>query len=392
MTAIPIVTRFQGDIRRVALARLDHIGDFLLWLPTAQFYRAFFANAEIVLFVNDRLRDLASVTAFWDRAVPVYDGATPTAALMPREEFDFAINLQYSRSSAHDLFMARIRARRSIAVDAESPNMTADELTAGNALYSDLLHVDPAPRHELVRNFQILDTVTGTRHTPCLTSLEPFLAPVQDLPARYVAVFPGSAWFKKTYPWPRLVAICRMLEQRFGLTCVLCGSSADLIVADNIERNAPRAIINLTGQLQLRQSLGVISGATLVIANDAMAAHAANLLGVRSVCILGSGYNWSAALNRPPLGRFFPYPADLVPAQLQTVLRYPMSCEGCSYHCRYDSLARDCIPCVDYIPLPSVTDAVVDAITRGAAGCTPGTKRATPRVAAADGQQGHSAS
>jgi len=225
------------------------------------------------------------------------------------------------------------------------------------------LRIDPTPQHGLIRNFQILDAVTGTVTAPALPSIRSLVTAAPfDLPSRYVAIYPGSTWFKRAYPWPRFVAICRMLKSRLGLTSVICGGASDRTIADNIVANAGGAALNLTDRLNLRQSLGVIAGAQLLLANDSMAAHAANLLGVRSICIMGSGYNRSSGPGGKAVGHFFPYPTELLPTELQTLLRYPMPCEGCSYRCRYEDLVRECIPCVDYIPLSTVMDAVSRAL------------------------------
>jgi ADP-heptose:LPS heptosyltransferase len=281
-------------------------------------------------------------------------------------DFDLVINLQYSRSPAQDRFIATIPTKFSMAVHAEGPSLKADALATANKLYSNLLHVGPMPEHELIRNFQILNAVTGATTAPDLPSITSLAEPAPfDLPTRYVAIFPGSTWFKKNYSWPRIVGLCRMLKSRFGLTSVLCGAASDQVIADNITRNAPHATLNLTGRLNLRQSFGVIADSLLLVTNDSMAGHAANLLGVRSICILSSGYNLSEGVDRKPVGRFFPYPEELIPTHLQTVLRYPMPCEGCGYHCHYDELVRDSLPCVDYIPLAAVMDAASTALCDG---------------------------
>jgi FkbM family methyltransferase len=359
-----------ANVGRLALVRLDRIGDFLLWVGAARFYRQHFRNAEIVLFGNAAIADLARAMPHWDRfaAVHVPEAGAPALADAgpPPGQFDLVVNLQYSRTFAHDRFVAALPARRAVAADVRGPNMTPAEFAESSALYSDLLELTPAPMHELARNFEILNAITGGGHAPELEPLAPLLGPRHPgLPPRYVAVFPGGSWAKKAYPWPRLVALCRMLQQRFGIVSVLCGGPADKVAAANIDRNAQGATIDLTGSLDLRESLAVIAGAELVVANDSMAAHAANHLRRPSVCLLGGGYNRPDPAGGRSSGRFFPYPEDLVPADLQIVLEYPMPCAGCSYLCKYDAVARDVIPCLDYIPLPALLEAADRSLSEG---------------------------
>jgi ADP-heptose:LPS heptosyltransferase len=362
------VTIAGAGIRRLALVRLDRIGDFLLWLSTARFYRHHFHDAEIVLFGNENWADLAISMPYRNYLVPVQVSDQTNSFRIrgrpPFDEFDAVVCLQYSRTALHDRFVARLNSSRKVAANERGPNLTDAEFIKRDKIYTDLLELDPTPKHELVRDFELLDAITGEAHTAVMESLAPFLKPVgHELPDHYVAIFPGSSWTKKNLPWPRTVAICRMVKQRFGLRSVLCGTTEDKIVAANIARNAPDAVVDLTGALDLPQSLSVMAGARLVIANDLMASHAANFVGRPSVCVLGGGYNAPPSPGAPRVGRFFPYPDTLVSPRTQVVLEHPMPCQGCGYRCKYDAVARDCIPCVDYIPLTSLLDAVDNALS-----------------------------
>jgi len=318
-----------------------------------------------VLIGNEALRDLADALPFWDRfvGVRVVQGEYVAPAELTLSQFHAVINTQFSRVFRDDLFISRLPARRSVAAYARGVNLTVDEFHQANQFYSDLIQLDPSPMHEVERNFELLNAVTGIGATPTLMRLEPYLSSVDlYLPDRYAVVFPGSSWHKKSYPWPRLVEACRFLHRTHGLISILCGSQDDGAVAGNIQSNAPTETVNLTGRLSLLESFDVIRRATLVVAHDSMAAHAANMLGARSVCIAGGGYN----SLQSGVGRFLPYPAHLLPAPAsQVVLQYPMPCYDCGYHCKYEALVRDCIPCIDYIPQQALIDAL-DAAVSGA--------------------------
>ena len=361
------MTTTRDRVRRIALVRLDRIGDFLLWMSTARFYRSHFRAAEIVFFGNEAIADLARAMPYWDRFVAVRVPENNQPYLVnssPGGRFDVVINPQYSRTLAYDRFIAGLPADRRVAVGVRGPNMTQAEHFESNALYSELVTLSHEPMHESLRNFEILTAITGTTQPAVLESLTPFLEPVRHrLPDPYVAIFPVSSWHKKSYPWPRIVAACRLMKERFGVTAVLCGSADDKVVAANIQRNAGDAVVDLTGVLDLRQSLTLIAGAQLVIANDSMAAHAANYLRRPSVCFVGGGYNDAGGPGERSSGRFFPYPEDLVSADMQVILEHVMSCWGCSYICKYSSVARDCIPCLDYISLKSLLAAADKGLT-----------------------------
>jgi ADP-heptose:LPS heptosyltransferase len=350
-------------VKRVALVRLDNLGDFLLGLSAVRFYKLHFPDAEIVCMVGETVAAFAQRLPYWDRVIPVLNTWTDDPVLDPRVgsvgHFDIVVNLQYSRRIEIDRFVLRLSATRSMAVNCRGPNLSEQDYVEGNSFYTDLLPVEPEPKHEIIRNFEILAAITGTQHKPELLALNPFLPPEPHrLPERYVAIFPGASWGKKAYPWPRFVRVCQMIQEQFDLVPVLCGGVNDMALAANIERNATHGIINLVGQLDIGQSLAVIARAQFVIANDSMAAHASNLLCRPSVCIIGGGYTRLLPDGSSIVGRFLPYPTDLVSPDVQCVMYYGLPCWGCSYHCIYDSYARDCVPCVDYIPYSEFSESV----------------------------------
>lgn len=351
-----------SHIKRLALVRTDNLGDFLMWLSAAACYRRHFHNAEISLFASEMLSDLAEAVPYWDKFVPLrlLECRPPTLSARNAKlsDFDLVVNLQYSRSLVADRFVSRLAAPCRSAIDAPSPNMSLEELASENQLYTTLLRLSPKPLHELERNFEIFNAISGAAERPHLEALGKFAARCSvPLPDRFVALFPGSSWKKRNYPWPRFVQLCETLHSRFGLVTVLCGSQSDADISGNIHANAPQATLNLNGKLKIRETFDVISRSSLVVANDSMAGHAANLLGIPSVCIIGGGYNQVFGSDQMPEGRFFPYPDHLVSPNQQIILNYDMECYGCSNHCKYDILVRDTFPCIDYVSVGRVIAA-----------------------------------
>ena len=53
------------------LVRLDRIGDFVLWLDTAQSYRKLYPGHHVVLIANSVVSDLAGEFDCWDEVWPV---------------------------------------------------------------------------------------------------------------------------------------------------------------------------------------------------------------------------------------------------------------------------------------------------------------------------------
>ncbi len=358
------------------MARFDHIGDFLLWVSTAKYYQEYFADAEIVFFGREEVIKLAEMLPFWNRCIAVEVAPGGELRLKNEEhpvgDFDLVINVQYSRVFLHDKFISSLKSSQKIAVDASTRNQTAEEQARSNPFYTRLLTLDAAPKHELVRNFEILNAITGGERPVELKSLSSYFQTTSDqtghLPEKYVICFPGSSWHKRSYPWPRIVAAVRMIKDKYGLITILCGSKTESTLGNNIERNARGAVINLAGKLELHESLGLLMKAQFVISNDSMAAHAANFLGRPSICIIGGGFTTKVDKHEVLSGRFLPYPPEIVPPQRQIILAHPIPCQGCESICKYDHLVPNTIPCVDYIPVEDLLksiDSMYESINRG---------------------------
>ncbi len=357
---------FNDKLKSVALVRMDRIGDFLLWLSAAKFYRQYFSSSKIVFFANEVFASLARKFPYWDQVITVSvpDSTSAVCSLSKFEEFDLAINLHFSRTFTQDSFLGAIPAKRRIAVRIQGPNMNCEQYRLGNSIYSDLIDLDLEPKHELQRNFDIMNLITGLGQSAQLEDLRGrFSSSALSLPKKYAAVFPSASWKKRAYPWPRLLGILKSLWEEHGILSVILGGKEDKVLGANIHRNAMEFTLDLCGKQSLEESLFLIQGSQLVIANDSMAAHAANFLSKPSVCIVGGGYHVSEKE-----GRFFPYPKKLISEDLQISLRYPIACESCNNLCRYADTIGDCLPCIDYISAELVSASVKKVVKSSKSG------------------------
>jgi ADP-heptose:LPS heptosyltransferase len=100
----------------------------------------------------------------------------------------------------------------------------------------------------------------------------------------YVALVPGAAWPLKL--WPRdhwLDLIHKFPNQKF----VIIGGKSDQICFEIESRTKREQVTNLAGQLSLVESIQKIAAAKAVIANDTGLLHAADLLGLPTVALIG---------------------------------------------------------------------------------------------------------
>lgn len=343
--------------KRLGLVRCDRIGDLLLWLSTLPFYRYAFPDHHITFMGNSLYKDLAEVLPLWDEFVPVNVRALNRHSNPLRvAPFDTVINAQFSRAYEHDALIRDLRATNKIAVDdVTGPNISASDLAEANRFYTSLVTVDRKLKHELERNFEILNKIVSGTAEPRIERLDPYIEPIRRPDwGRYVALFPGASAPAKIWPWPRFVHLTKYLRDRYGLNTVLCGDAHEAPICDNIQWNAPDCTINMCGVTDLMDSFRIIAGAEVVIGSDSMAAHAAVFLNRKSISMVGGGYNSA----KTGVGRFLPYPESVFAGYNRQInVTYPMECFSCSYRCVHISDDSRPLPCIEYISLESILDA-----------------------------------
>ena len=103
-----------------------------------------------------------------------------------------------------------------------------------------------------------------------------------------VILCPGASYGPaKRWPPERFAEAAALLQERRGAEVLVIGSPAELDLAESIRGRLARPPAVLTGQTGLRDLLGVMATATLVLANDTGPMHLASALGVPVVGVFG---------------------------------------------------------------------------------------------------------
>lgn len=101
----------------------------------------------------------------------------------------------------------------------------------------------------------------------------------------YLAVLPGSAWKQKIWFKEYYRTLFTQIQDTLGVQLVVLGAAADSI-CEEISTGVAGAA-DLHGLLDLRETLGVLARARLVLGSDTGLVHGAEALGVPVVMILG---------------------------------------------------------------------------------------------------------
>jgi ADP-heptose:LPS heptosyltransferase len=285
------------DVRKLAVLRVNAIGDYLVSLPALEALRAAYPAAELVLLGSGWHADfLAGRPGPVDRCVPVpptvgvRDDRPPSPpatverffARVRAERFDLAVQLQGGGRHSNP-FVCRLGAR----------------VTAGSRA-PDAPPLDRAVpytghQHEIHRFLEVADLVGATPVT-----LEPRLqvtaadraeaaAALAGDDRPLVVLHPGANDPRRRWPVERLAVVGSELARK-GARLAVVGTAADQPLADRLLADRLLATLegdaaDLTGRLGLGGLAGLLERASSLVGNDSGPRHLAAAVGTATVAV-----------------------------------------------------------------------------------------------------------
>ena len=350
----------------VLLVRLDLIGDFVLWLDSAQAYRHLYPNKKITLVVNSACADLAMTQPHWDEVIGVnvqrlrtdFGYRLRTLIRLRWRNIAIAIQPTFSRELIGDLALRSTRAPERIGYTGDTNNILATQKAQTDSWYSKLIVNEPSCTMELNINAHFVrelgyndflsDVPVLARTTTLSTNLR-FSKP-------YVVIAPGASWQPKMWPIDNFAELIRQLGSQFDIQFLLCGDKNDYALCDTLAQKVRLDnLTNLAGKTSLSELVEIIRSATLVISNDSSSVHIAAATGTPVVCVLGGGH----------FGRFLPYKIEhSIRAPLPVILVNQMVCFGCRWLCKFTPLHENVVPCISNVTLHDAVHACVTALVK----------------------------
>ncbi|MES2479192.1 MAG: glycosyltransferase family 9 protein [Bacteroidota bacterium] len=281
--------------KKLAIVRLDDIGDYLLWRNFIKVYKASerFKGYEITLIGN----------VVWKSIFDAYDSDTVDDTIWVDKHQYFAspdYRMQLWQNIRNQHFSTVVCPSRSrplllddmmlLAADAPTRIGAHNSFEAGkwnsisDALYNE--HFTKAiDGHEwhFNRAFAALIAQNNMRIERISLLADASIV----IKKNQVICFIGAAAKSKTWPLAYWVELVNLLQQN-GYEPLLAGGKNEMQIADKIV--ATTQAKSIVGQTNLVETLQVISGAAAVITGDTMAAHAAVSFNKFTV-ILANGVN-----------------------------------------------------------------------------------------------------
>lgn len=343
--------------RLVGIVKLDAIGDSLLWLDSAQMYRAIYPKNDftLVLICNSSWFEVAEKLSCFDEVLSV-DRRQLFRNLLYRWEilrkvrragYSQVVNVTYSRDFLYgDSIVRATGASVRIGSQGDLSNRTLWQKRIGDSWYTRLLPAIETPLMELARNAEfirelgVLDFRAGL---PLLqfTSTAPSCFSAQN----YYVLVPGAGSAMRRWPLERFAQVAREIHTATGWTAVICGGKDEVRLGASLLAQLDVPAENWVGKTSLLELIAVIDGSNLVVCNETSAVHIAAVVDTPAICILGGGH----------FGRFLPYVLEMASERpLPLPVYWKMPCYNCNWNCIYHLGAGEPAPCITNIEATAV--------------------------------------
>jgi heptosyltransferase-2 len=278
---------------KIIIRAPNWIGDAVLALPAVAAVRRGFPQSEVWIAAKAGAGDLFPAAGLADGVLTLPEEndlrSLRLAAQEVRERaFDSGLLLTNSFASALLFYLSRIPERWGYAADGRSLLLTkaVRPKRAG------------VPRHQVQYYLDLVSGLGLETPPPELRIALPAAATesargrLRGLgldPARPLVILcPGASYGPaKRWPADRFARAASLIQERRGAEILIIGSAPEAGIAEAIWRGMARKPTVLTGQTSLRELMGLISRATLLISNDTGPMHLANALRVPVVGIFG---------------------------------------------------------------------------------------------------------
>ncbi len=362
---ILLTPRPETQPQTLLVVRLDEIGDFVVWLNAAEGLRQRYPGWRICLAANEIWADLAGVVRSFDEVIPVRVRSLRVSPLyryrllqyVRRRGFHTVIHPVYFREKHFPDAEAIVRTCGAVERIGSTGNGFTWRSRVGSSTYTRRVDALPQPAGQLRQNAWFVRELGMTSFRAGL----PRLPALDDVPdafpgtAPYFVLLPGAGSPLRMWPLERFAKIARRIHDRTGWVGVICGSSSERALGEQLAVLAEKGLMNWAGRTTVKQLAGIISSAKMVLGNETSGIHLAAARDVPAVCILGGGH----------FGHFVPYELDdNTSSPGPSFAVHPMDCFRCNWKCIYPLNPGTPAPCIDAIQTDDVWAVVEGVLAR----------------------------
>jgi heptosyltransferase II len=277
--------------RNILVRGVNRLGDTLFALPAIKSLKIKYPDARLTVLTKPLPVELYKHNPHIDNII-IFDGKGRHRGLGGRmnlvktlrnEGFDLAVLLHNNFESALTVFLAGIPERIGYQKELRSALLTK----------SLPFPKTPTPR---VDHFLAITKLVGCDIMDNLPDLylsssekEWACARLNEVPRPIVGIIPGAQ--EKTRIWDsgRFAAVADGLINEAKASILILGGPGDKKLSSAIRSQMKNIPLDMTGEFNLREFMGILGSCDLVISNDTGPMHIANLLGAEVITFFGAG-------------------------------------------------------------------------------------------------------
>lgn len=359
-----------SEKQNILIIRLDEIGDCVLTIPLIRELKRIYPNVSITLLIHPKSQNLFQNCPHIDNIITYEDGTSGRLWRLRRVINAFSFSRKYLKPLGFHIAInprwdtdyhgaaylayfsgAPIRIGYSEAV---SPSKQKDNRNY-DRLFSAILY-DTAPRHEVIRNLKIIESMNGA--APIDDHLELYISQeeqeradliraestILDSPLT-IAIFPGAGSKNRQWPLCNYIQLGNWLISEYKAQIVIIGGDEERESARLLKQSISGNIVDLSGKTTLNQTAAILKRCHVYIGSDSGPMHLAATVGTPVIEISCHPKNSDPNHPNSPL-RFGPWKVPHVILQPENAL--PPCKDGCSAAVAH---------CITQITLHHVTNA-----------------------------------
>jgi len=322
----------SSQIRKILVFTLSNIGDAVLNTPVVSALKEHYPESYLCVLISPKSAAIFSGSKMIDEMI-IFDKQSSWLQKLKlvhelrEKKFDLIVDL---RNSALPFFIGA-KYRTPYLVDRSASSMRQRHLDQVRFLVSN------------GSGQNRFDFYSGAEKKSAFQKLKQKLPEAQE--KNFIVLAPGAGGSLKRWTISGFSHVMNYFLAR-GKTVVLLGWDLERELGAELNRSASKPIVNLIGALTLRESAGLMSEASLVVANDSAVMHLAY------------------ELNRPTVSIFGPtdYRKYAQTGENRRMIRLDLECSPCGLaQCRLERRI-----CLDDLPATSVIEACEELLNHAA--------------------------
>ncbi|WP_300620554.1 glycosyltransferase family 9 protein [uncultured Fusobacterium sp.] len=332
----------KKEKRDIIIIRTDGIGDFILWINSAERLRRFYKDKKITLITTNENRELAELINCFDEIICINRKKFTKKIIyrfkvlkfLTQIESNTLINPIVSHSSLSEAIALAIKGSEKVGIESRKvSNLPSYLEKVILKKYTKLVKIPNSLEHEIEKNFFFTNRITGEDQkiylsNKCLEKIKNYTKQSE----KYYLFFIGASDLKRCLEVLKFVKLANELIEK-GKKIILCGGKNEEELGEKFLRGITKKenVNNLIGKTNIREIISLVKNAEKVISNETFSSHLAKLLDKKLILFLGGGH----------YGRFFPYPKTIQGDE--EVIIKKMDCFNCNWKCRYREIPYKCI-------------------------------------------------